>query len=879
MAKELSKTYDPKQMEDRLYQEWEAKGYFRAKPNPDKKPFTIVIPPPNITGQLHMGHALDNTLQDILIRMKRMQGYEALWQPGTDHAAIATEVKIVEKLAEEGILKSDLGREDFMKRAWEWKDEYGNRIVDQLKKLGSSCDWEKERFTLDEGLSEAVLHVFKEYYDKGYIYRGNKIINWCPSCQTTISEAEVNHEEMEGHFYHIYYPLVGQAGRVEIATTRPETMLGDVAVAVHPKDARYTDLIGKKVRLPLVNREIPVIADEYVDMEFGTGVVKITPAHDPNDFEVGKRHQLEEINIMNDDGTINQNGGAYEGLERYQARKRIVADLEAQSYLKKIEDHCHNVGVHDRCHTVIEPLIKEQWFLKMEELVKPAIKAVETGELNFVPERYGKVYLNWLYNIKDWCVSRQLWWGHRIPAYYCQDCGHIEVDSKPPTKCSRCGGTNFVQDEDSLDTWFSSALWPFSTLGWPEKTEELDYFYPTSVLVTGYDIIFFWVARMVFSGYHFTGQAPFQDVLIHGLVRDSEGRKMSKSLGNGIDPLEVIDRYGADALRLTLVTGNAPGNDMRYYEERVEASRNFANKIWNASRFIQMYDLTEVPETMELDQLRSADKWILSKSNRVVQEVTQAMEKYDLGIAVSKLTEFVWEEFCDWYIEIVKPRLYGQDLASKNAALYTLRQVLVKALKLLHPYMPFVTEEIYQNILDTDQSIMISQWPEYDEALNFPIEEERISLLKEAIYQIRNIRAEMNVSPKRKAKLYVVSEEARVRQIFEAGSDFLKTLAFSEQVVIQADKTGIEDDFVSVMVENAQIFMPFHELVDIQDEINRLQGEAQKLSQEVERIDKKLSNPGFVTKAPEAVVTAEREKQEKYQSLLEQVQDRLKKLQ
>jgi len=879
MAKELEKNYDPKGMEDRLYKEWMEKGYFHAEPNPDKEPFTIVIPPPNITGQLHMGHALDNTLQDILIRMKRMQGYEALWQPGTDHAAIATEVKIVKKIAEEGLIKSDLGRAAFMERAWEWKEEYGGIITDQLKKLGASCDWERERFTLDSGCSDAVTEVFLDYYKKGYIYQGNRIINWCPTCETTISDAEVEHEEKNGFFYHLRYPIVGEDGFVELATTRPETMLGDSAVAVHPKDERYAHLVGKKVLLPLLNKEIPIIADEYVDKDFGTGVVKITPAHDPNDFEVGQRHNLEQITIMNDDGTINELGGKYAGLKRYEARKVMLKDLEEGGFLVKLEDHTHNVGIHDRCKTVVEPLIKLQWFVKMDELVKPAIKAIETGELAFEPERYSKIYLNWLYNIKDWCISRQLWWGHQIPAYYCDDCDEIMVSGEAPTTCAKCGSTNIRRDEDSLDTWFSSALWPFSTLGWPKKTADFEYFYPTSVLVTGYDIIFFWVARMVFSGYEFTGKSPFKTVLMHGLVRDSEGLKMSKSLGNGIDPLEVINEYGADALRLTLVTGNAPGNDMRYYKERVEASRNFANKVWNASRFIMMYDLDNVPESIDLKILTESDRWILSKVNDLAKDVTETMDKYDLGIAVSKLTEFIWEEFCDWYIEMVKPRLYNEEDTTRTAALWTLRTVLINSLKLLHPYMPFITEEIYQTVLDTDASIMVSEWPIYKEKFSFAKEEESISLLKEAIRGIRNVRAEMNVPPKKKAKVIIVASSDKIAKIFEEGKVFLATLAFASEVVVQMDKKGIEDDFVSIMVPDANVFIPFNELVDIGKEIARLGAEKKKLEGEVMRIVKKLGNQGFVAKAPEAVITAEREKQDKYQGLLDAVNERLEKLQ
>ncbi|WZL80450.1 valine--tRNA ligase [Vallitaleaceae bacterium 9-2] len=878
MAKELEKNYDPKKMEQRIYDEWIQQGYFHAQPNPEKKPYTIVIPPPNITGKLHMGHALDNTLQDILIRFKRMQGFEALWQPGTDHAAIATEVKIVEKLAKEGVDKESLGREKFMEEAWKWKEEYGGTIVDQLKKLGASCDWERERFTLDEGCSEAVLDVFLKYYEKGYIYKGDKLINWCPSCQTTISEAEVEHIEKNGHFYHVEYPVKGEERRLRLATTRPETMLGDTAVAVHPDDERYADLVGKTVILPLVGREIPIIADHYVEQEFGTGVVKITPAHDPNDYEVGARHDLEQINIMNDDGTINQNGGEYAGMDRYDARKAIVARLKDEGYLVEIEDHVHNVGMHDRCNTVIEPLLKSQWFLRMEELAQPAIQALKSGELKFVPERYGKVYLNWLENIRDWCISRQLWWGHRIPAYYCDDCGETMISKSSVHTCTKCGSTNVWQDEDSLDTWFSSALWPFSTLGWPENTAELEYFYPTNVLVTGYDIIFFWVIRMVFSGIEFTGKLPFNTVLIHGLVRDSEGRKMSKSLGNGVDPLEVINAYGSDALRISLVTGNSPGNDMRFYYERVEASRNFANKIWNASRFIMMYDIENIPETIDLSGLTEADRWILSKANDLAKDVTDNMEKYELGIAVEKLTEFVWEEFCDWYIEMVKPRLYNEADETRQAALWTLKTVLVQALKLLHPYMPFITEEIYQTVLNTQASIMVSEWPTFEDAYHFPNEEESISLLKEAIHQIRNIRAEMNVSPKKTAKAIVVSDQEKVRQIFRDGTKFFEPLAFASEVVVQADKQGVEDDFVSVIIPGANIFIPFNELVDIDQEIKRLEGEKKKLESEVARIVKKLSNQGFISKAPEAVVQGEKEKQEKYEGLLAQVNERLSKL-
>ena len=735
MSKELAKTYDPKGIEDRIYQNWLDKKYFHAEVDRSKKPFTIVMPPPNVTGQLHMGHALDNTMQDILIRYKRMQGYNALWQPGTDHAAIATEVKVIQKLKEQGIDKNDIGREEFLKHAWEWKEEYGGRIVNQLKKLGSSADWDRERFTMDEGCSKAVEEVFVKLYNKGYIYKGSRIINWCPVCKTSISDAEVEHVDQDGFFWHINYPIVGEEGRfVEIATTRPETLLGDTAVAVNPEDERYQDLVGKMLKLPLTDREIPVIADSYVDKEFGTGCVKITPAHDPNDFEVGKRHNLPEINIMNDDATINELGGKYAGMDRYEARKAMVADLDALGLLVKVVPHTHSVGTHDRCKTTVEPMIKPQWFVKMQEMAKPAIEALKKNELNFVPDRFDKIYLHWLENIRDWCISRQLWWGHRIPAYYCDECGEVVVAKEMPKVCPKCGCTHFKQDEDTLDTWFSSALWPFSTLGWPDKTEDFDYFYPTDVLVTGYDIIFFWVIRMVFSAIEQTGKVPFHHVLIHGLVRDSQGRKMSKSLGNGIDPLEIIDQYGADALRLTLITGNAPGNDMRFYMERVEASRNFANKVWNASRFIMMnLEKAEVPGEMPKDQLTAADKWILSKVNTLAKEVTENMDKYELGIAVQKVYDFIWEEFCDWYIEMVKPRLYNDGDTTKSAALWTLKTVLVNALKLLHPYMPFITEEIFCTLQSEEESIMISKWPEFAEEWHFAEDEAAVEMIKEAV--------------------------------------------------------------------------------------------------------------------------------------------------
>ena len=884
MNKELAKTYDPKDIEERLYQKWLDHKYFHAEVDKSKKPFTIVIPPPNITGQLHMGHALDNTLQDILIRFKKMQGYNTLWQPGTDHASIATEVKIIEQLKKEGIDKEDLGREGFLERAWQWKEEYGGRIISQLKKLGSACDWDRERFTMDEGCSNAVNEVFVRLYEKGYIYKGSKIINWCPVCQTSISDAEVEHEEQGGHFWHINYPIVGQDGFVEIATTRPETMLGDTAVAVHPEDERYKHLIGKKVLLPLVNREIPVVADSYVDKEFGTGVVKITPAHDPNDFEVGKRHNLPEINIMNDDATINENGGKYAGMDRYEARRLIVKELEEMGLLVKVEDHVHNVGTHDRCNTTVEPLIKQQWFVKMDELIKPAIEAVKTGDIEFVPERFNKVYFNWAENIRDWCISRQLWWGHRIPAYYCDQCGEVTVAKDEPKACSHCGHTHLKQDEDTLDTWFSSALWPFSTLGWPEKTSELEYFYPTDVLVTGYDIIFFWVLRMVFSGFEYMGKKPFSKVLIHGLVRDAQGRKMSKSLGNGIDPLEVIDKYGADALRFTLVTGNAPGNDMRFYWERVEASRNFANKVWNASRFIMMnLEKATIDDTIDESLLTIADQWILSKANTLVKEATENMENFELGIAVQKINDFIWEEFCDWYIEMVKPRLYSETDKTKEAALWTLKHVLITSLKLLHPFMPFVTEEIFCTLQEMSgqkeaDSIMISSWPTYNPAYEYPAEREAVELMKEAVKGIRNVRSEMNVPPSRKANVIVVSEDDKIRRIFTESKVFFATLGYANEVEIQKDKIGISEDAVSTVIPGAVIYIPFADLVDIEKEIERLNKEKARLEGELKRVNGMLANENFVKKAPESKIAEEKAKLEKYTAMMEQVTQRLEQL-
>ncbi len=874
--KELAKTYDPVAIEERTYSKWMGRKYFHAEADRSRKPFTIVIPPPNVTGKLHMGHALDETLQDILIRYKRMQGYNALWIPGTDHASISTEVKVTNQLREEGIDKRELGREGFLKRAWQWKEEYGGAIINQLKKLGCSCDWDRERFTMDEGCSEAVLEVFVRLYEKGYIYKGSRIINWCPVCQTSISDAEVEHEEQAGHFWHINYPIADGSGYVEIATTRPETMLGDTAVAVNPEDERYRHLIGKMLKLPLTDREIPVIADPYVDREFGTGCVKITPAHDPNDFEVGRRHDLPEINIMNDDATISC-PGKYMGMDRYEARKAIVRDLEEQGLLVKVEDHVHNVGTHDRCGTTVEPLVKKQWFVKMEELARPAMEAVKNGELTFVPERFDKIYLHWLENIRDWCISRQLWWGHRIPAYYCDACGEVVVAKEMPSVCPKCGCTRLTQDEDTLDTWFSSALWPFSTLGWPEKTEDLEYFYPTDVLVTGYDIIFFWVIRMVFSGYEQTGRSPFHHVLIHGLVRDSQGRKMSKSLGNGIDPLEIIGEYGADALRLTLVTGNAPGNDMRFYMERVKSSRNFANKIWNASRFIMMNLGDEKVSPADRDSLTAADRWILSRVNHLAKEVTANMDSFELGIAVQKIYDFIWDEFCDWYIEMVKPRLWDREDPSREAALWTLHQVLINALKMLHPYMPFITEEIFCN-LSGEESIMIASWPEYREEWNFAQEEYAIQMIKEAVRGIRNVRADMNVPNSKKATVYVVSENPQVRKIFEEGRSFFAVLGAASEVLVQADKTGIADNAVSVMIPEAAVYMPLAELLDIGKEKERLKKEEARLEKELARVNGMLGNERFVSRAPASKIQEEKAKLEKYTQMMDQVKERLTQL-
>ena len=883
MSKELAKTYDPKGLEDRLYQKWLDKGYFHATVNPNKKPFTIMMPPPNVTGQLHMGHALDNTMQDILCRFKRMEGYEVLWQPGTDHAAIATEVKVTNMLKEQGIDKDEIGREKFLEHCWEWKKEYGGRINSQLRKIGSSADWERERFTMDEGCSKAVEEVFCRLYEKGWIYKGSRIINWCPVCQTSISDAEVEYQEQAGHFWHINYPVVGEEGRfVEIATTRPETLLGDTAVAVNPEDERYTDIVGKMLKLPLTDREIPVIADAYVDKEFGTGCVKITPAHDPNDFEVGKRHNLEEINILNDDGTMNNKCGKYAGMDRYEARKAMVEDLEKLGLLVKVVDHVHNVGTHDRCKTTVEPMIKPQWFVKMADMAAAASEAEKNGEVNFIPDRFSKIYQNWLNNIHDWCISRQLWWGHRIPAYTCDDCGEITVvRGGMPEKCPKCGSTHLTQDPDTLDTWFSSALWPFSTLGWPEKTPEFDYFYPTDVLVTGYDIIFFWVIRMVFSALEQTGEVPFHHVLIHGLVRDSQGRKMSKSLGNGIDPLEVIDKYGADALRLTLMTGNAPGNDMRFYWEKVEASRNFANKIWNASRFIMMnLEGKTVTEPENLNDLCAEDKWILSHLNTVIREATENMEKYELGIAVQKVYDFLWDELCDWYIEMAKVRLWKaeEDPKAANDALWTLRTALTEGLKLLHPYMPFITEEIYCTLLPEEESIMISEWPVYREERNFPDAEKAIEGFKEVVRGIRNTRTEMNVPNNRKTSLHIVAKDAETAAMYENSKKSFVNLAFAKEILVQTDKNGISEDAVSVVVSNAVVYMPLEDLIDKDKEIERLTKETERLTKEIARCEGMLNNPNFVNKAPAAKVDAEKDKLAKYKEMMDKVKGQLEQL-
>ncbi|MBE6090106.1 MAG: valine--tRNA ligase [Clostridium beijerinckii] len=875
--KNISTTYDPKEFEDRIYKNWEEKGYFTPVIDKNKKPYTIIMPPPNITGQLHLGHAFDDTLQDMLIRFKRMQGYCTLWLPGEDHASIATEVKVANQLAEQGYDKKEMGREAFLEKVWEWSDKYRATIRNQVKKLGVSADFTREAFTMDENLSAAVKHVFVKLYNEGLIYQGNRITNWCTHCQTALSDAEIEYEEQAGHFWHINYPLADGSGVIEIATTRPETLLGDSGVAVNPNDERYKHLIGKTVILPLVNREIPIVGDEYVDLEFGTGAVKMTPAHDPNDFEVGKRHNLEIIRVMDDKGIINEKGGKYKGLDRYEARKAIVKDLEEAGLLVKIKDHAHNVGTHDRCGTTVEPIISKQWYVKMESLAKPAVEVVKNGKTKFVPERFDKIYFNWMENIQDWCISRQLWWGHRIPVYYCQDCGEMMVLEDAPKACTKCGSSNIEQDNDVLDTWFSSALWPFSTLGWPNKTEDLEYFYPTSTLVTGHDIIFFWVARMIFSGLHCMGETPFNTVLIHGLIRDSQGRKMSKSLGNGVDPLEVIETYGADALRFMIATGNAPGNDMRYYPERVESSRNFANKIWNASRFVMMnLDKEVMNKYKECKEYSLADKWILSEMNTLIKEVTENMEKYELGIAMQKVYDFMWTEFCDWYIELVKPVFYGEDEKAKGIVYNVLNTVLITGLKLLHPAMPFITEEIFTHLSD-EETITTSAWPEFDEALVNKEAEDDMAFVIEAIKGLRNVRAEMNVPPSRKAKVICyIAEDAK--KAFNSGVAYIEKLASASEVEFISDKANVPANAVSLVVKGGELFMPLLDLVDKDKELDRLSKEAKKLEGEIDRIDKKLGNQGFVAKAPAAVVDAEKEKRVKYVEMLEAVKVRIEAL-
>ncbi len=865
MTNELPKVYDPKESEERLYRFWNDSGFFHAEVNPDKKPYTIVIPPPNVTGQLHMGHAFDETLQDILIRTKRMQGFETLWMPGTDHAGIATQIKVEEMLRkEEGLTRYDLGREEFLKRVWAWKEKYGNRIIEQLKKLGSSCDWERERFTMDEGCSKAVREVFVNLYHKGLIYKGNRIINWCPHCATALSDAEVEYETQPGHLWHIRYPLADGSGELVVATTRPETFMGDTGVAVNPNDERYQHLIGKTCILPIMNREIPIFADDYVDMAFGTGCVKVTPCHDPNDFDMGQRHDLEQILVFNEDATVNENGGKYQGMDRYECRKAVIHDLEEGGFLVKTEAHEHNVGTCYRCGTTVEPMTSAQWFVKMEPLAKPAMDVVRDGETRFVPDRFSKTYLHWMENVHDWCISRQLWWGHRIPAFYCADCGEMVVSKEDIHVCPKCGSKNVHQEEDVLDTWFSSALWPFSTLGWPEKTKELEYFYPTNTLVTGYDIIFFWVARMIFSGVEHMEHTPFDTVYIHGLVRDAQGRKMSKSLGNGIDPLEIIDQYGADALRFTLATGNSPGNDMRFSTERVEASRNFCNKIWNASRFIQMnltIDKAELPATLTLE-----DKWIVSKFNDLAREVTQNIDKYELGLAASKLNDFIWDNFCDWYIEIAKTRLQNKDdRETCENAQKVLCYVLSGAMQLLHPFMPFITETIWQALPHEGASIMVSKWPEYREELAFPTEEARMETLMNAIRAIRNRRAEMNVPPSKKAKVIVVTDK---RDTFEAGSVFFAKLAYAAEVEVVGEAPADASKMVSVVTEDAQLYMPMSELLDLDKERARLTKEKEKAENDLAFVQRKLENESFVAKAPEKVIQNERDKADKARELI-----------
>ena len=877
---ELEGKFEPQTFEEEIYKNWNEKGYFKPSNDKTKKPYTIVIPPPNITGKLHMGHALDETLQDILIRYKRMQGFNTLWVPGTDHASIATEAKIVEKLKVEGITKEDLGRDGFLKRAWEWKEEYGGTILNQLKKLGCSCDWSRERFTMDEGLSNAVKDVFVDLYNKGLIYKGKRMINWCPYCNTSISDAEVEYEEEPTHLWHVKYPVKGEEGKfVIVATTRPETMLGDTGVAVHPDDERYKDLVGKTVILPIMNKEIPIIADEFVEKEFGTGAVKLTPAHDPNDYQAALKHNLEIIPVFDEEFKMNNLVPEYKGMDMYEAREKIVERLQKEGYLVKIEDYTHNVGKCYRCHHTIEPHISEQWFVKMEPLAKPAIEAVRTGKVEFVPERFDKIYYNWMENIQDWCISRQLWWGHRIPAYYCQECGEVIVSKEEPHKCTKCGSTNLKQDEDTLDTWFSSALWPFSTLGWPEQTEDYKYFYPTSTLVTGYDIIFFWVARMIFSALEHTGQVPFNKVFIHGIVRDSLGRKMSKSLGNGIDPLEIIAKYGTDALRFSLVLGISPGNDIRYMPEKLESASNFANKLWNASKFVlsnMPKDGSKLAEDRLPENLCYEDKWILSKLNKLVKEVTNNLENFELGIATQKVYDFIWNEFCDWYIEMVKSRLYDENCTTKFAAQYTLNKVLKDSLKLLHPVMPFVTEKIYMQLYHNDESIMISKWPEYTESLSFEKEEEQVEKLKTIIVGIRNLRTNLNVHPSKKSKLIFVTKTAN--DMLKESSAMIQKLGFANEIDIQENKENIPQNAMSVLADGIEVYIPFEELVDLEAEKQRLQGERAKLLSEVARGEKMLSNPGFVNKAPESKINEEKAKLAKYKEMLEKVEERIKSI-
>ena len=871
----LEDKFNPKNFEEEIYKRWEEKEYFKPSEDKTKKPYTIVIPPPNITGKLHMGHALDETLQDILIRYKRMEGYNCLWLPGTDHAAIATEVKIVEKLKQQGIEKKNLTREQFLEKAWEWKKEYGGTILNQLKKLGCSCDWSRERFTMDEGLSNAVKYVFIKLYEKGLIYKGKRMINWCPSCNTSISDAEVEFEEEPTHLWHIRYKVKDEDKYLIVATTRPETMLGDTGVAVHPEDERYKDLVGKKVILPIMNKEIPIVADDFVEKEFGTGAVKLTPAHDPNDYAASQRHNLEIIEVFDENWKMGNLVPEYKGLDIYEARKRIVEKLQEIGALVKIEDYTHNVGKCYRCHHTIEPKISEQWFVKMKPLAEPAIKAVKDGKTRFIPERFDKIYYNWMDNIQDWCISRQLWWGHRIPAYYCTKCNNIMVTESIPHKCEKCGNTEFTQDEDTLDTWFSSALWPFSTLGWPEQTEDLKYFYPTSTLVTGYDIIFFWVARMIFSAIEHTGEVPFKDVFIHGIVRDSLGRKMSKSLGNGIDPLEIIEKYGTDALRFSLVLGISPGNDIRYMPEKLESAANFANKLWNASKFV-LGNLEEIDYDTMSQKLCYEDKWILSKLNKLIKETTINLNNYDLGVWTQKVYDFIWGEFCDWYIEMVKPRLYDKENKTREAAQYTLNKVLGDSLKLLHPIMPFITEEIYTKLYNNDESIMISSWPKYSEEFNFAKEEKQIEKIKQIIIEIRNIRTNMNVHPAKKSTLIFVTENDE--EMIIDSQEFIKKLGFADKIIVQGNKNNIPQNAMSVLSEELEVYLPFDELVDIEEEKKRLQGEKQKLEAEVERASKMLSNPGFVNKAPENKIKEEKEKLERYKQMLENVEERLSKL-